>query len=135
VKTLAATGSYAILIDPSSAYTGSLPVTLYDVPPDPSTTINPGGAPVTVTTSVPGQNARLTFTGIAGRQVTLKLSAVTMSSVKVTILNPDGSTLGASKTFGTGGGTLTVSLPTAGAYTIVIDPQTSATGSATFTLT
>src|SRR5205807_608260 len=113
VKTPSTSGSYTILVDPTGTNTGSLTLTLYDVPPDPATTINAGGAAVTVTTIVPGQNARLTFNGNTGQQVTLKLFAVTISSVKVTIINPDGSTLIAPKTFGTSGGTLAASLPIA----------------------
>jgi subtilisin family serine protease len=135
VKTLNTTGSYTILVDPTGTNTGSLTLTLYDVPPDPAATINPGGAPLTVTTTVPGQNARLTFNANAGRQVALKMSAATLSSFKVSIINPDGSTLVAPKAFGTGGGMLTATLPIAGTYAIVIDPQTSSTGSVTFTLT
>jgi large repetitive protein len=135
LKTLSTTGSYTILVDPTNTNTGSLTLTLYDVPADPAATINPGGTPVTVTTTVPGQNARLSFNGSSGQQVTLKLSAVTLPSFKVSIINPDGSTLVAPKIFGTGGGTLTASLPVAGMYTIVIDAQTSSTGSVTLTLT
>jgi hypothetical protein len=88
-----------------------------------------------VQTTVPGQNARLAFTGSTGQQVTLKVSAVTMASAKVSILNPDGTTLVAPKVFGTTGTTVTASLPAGGAYSIVIDPQSSFTGSATLTLT
>lgn len=88
-----------------------------------------------VRSTVPGQNAVLTFSGNAGQAVSLKLSAVTISSTRVSILNPDTSTLVAPRTFGTAGGTVTVTLPSAGTYTIVVDPQVSATGSMTLTLT
>jgi hypothetical protein len=135
VRTLAVAGSYALVVDPIGANAGSLTLALYDVPPDTSSTISVGGAPVTVKTTVPGQNAVLTLSGNAGQAVSLKLSAVTMSSARVSILNPDTSTLVAPRTFGTAGGTLTVTLPTSGAYTVVIDPQVSATGSMTLTLT
>jgi hypothetical protein len=135
VRTLAAAGSYALVVDPIGANAGSLTLSLYDVPPDTSSTISVGGAPATVRTTVPGQNALLTFSGNAGQALSLKLSGVTMSSTRVSILNPDTSTLVAPRTFGTAGGTVTVTLPTAGTYTIVVDPQVSATGSVTLTLT
>jgi len=135
VKTLPASGGYAVLVDPSGANVGSLTLTLYSVPPDVTGAITAGGAPVTVTASVPGQNARLTFNGSAGRQVTLKLSGVTLASTKVSILNPDGSTLVAPKIFGTSGTTVTATPASSGTYTIVLDPQSSSTGSATLTLT
>ena len=135
VRTLPTSGGYAIVVDPSGAAVGSLTLTLYDVPADPAYTISPGGAPVTVSTGVPGQNARLAFTGSGGQQLTLKLSAVTMASAKISILNPDGTTLVAPRAFGTAGITVTATLPLTGTYTIAIDPQSSYTGSATLTLT
>ncbi len=133
-KTLPASGAYAILVDPNSSNTGSLTLTLYDVPPEVTGSIAPGGPAVTVTTTVPGQNARLSFAGSAGQQVSLNVSAVTMTLLKVSILKPDGTTL-ASSTFGNGGGTISATLPTTGTYTIVVDPQSSYTGSATLRLT
>jgi subtilisin family serine protease len=135
VKTLGTSGSYTILVDPTASNTGSLTLTLYNVPPDLSTTINPGGPPVTITTSVPGQNARLTFNGTAGQQVSLKASAVTMSTVKVSIIDPTESNVVAPRTFGSTGGVLTASLPATGVYTIVVDPQATSTGSVTVALT
>jgi hypothetical protein len=139
-KTLILSGTYTIVIDPQNAATGSATVTLYDVPPDTTAVIVPGGSDVTMSTTVPGQNARLTFEGSAGRQVSLKLTAVTIgtsccSSAKISILKPDGSTLVSPGLFGTNGGFIdTKRLPVSGRYTIVIDPQSNAVGSATVTL-
>ena len=139
-KTLPADGRYTILIDPQGSSTGSATLTLYDVPPDVSDRIAAGGADVTVGVSVPGQNARLTFDGVGGRRISLKLSGVTIgtstsSSAKVSILNPNGTTLVAPAYFGTSGGFLDVkTLPSTGTYTILIDPQSNAVGSATATL-
>src|SRR5205085_11126596 len=64
-KTLPATGSYSIVVDPVGAATGSMTLTLYDVPADYSGTITARGAAAAVTTTVPGQNGALTFTGTA----------------------------------------------------------------------
>lgn len=67
--TLLVTGSYTITIDPSGSAAGSVTVILHDLPADVSGTITPGGAAVSVTTTVPGQNALLNFEGTAGQQV------------------------------------------------------------------
>jgi uncharacterized protein YhfF len=139
-KTLPATGTYTILLDPQGTATGNATVTLYDVPPDVISTIEPGGDPVTAATTVPGQNARLTFTGVAGRQVSAKLTDVTIgssgsSSAKISIVQPDGTALVSPAPFGTSGGFLDAkALPVSGSYTLVLDPQSNSVGSATLTL-
>ncbi len=133
-QVLPTTGTYAILIDPSSTYTGNVTLTLYNTP-DVSGTITIDGAAVVSTLTVPGQHARYTFTGTAGQWVNLGLSAVTLTSSTVSMLNPDGTTL-VSTAIGTGGGSLdpTTALPTTGTYTILVDPASTATGSLTLTL-
>ncbi|HSE15992.1 MAG TPA: IPT/TIG domain-containing protein [Pyrinomonadaceae bacterium] len=140
VQTLPATGAYTIFIDPQNADVGSMTLTLYDVPADPTPSITPGGAAVTVTTTVPGQNARPTFSGTAGQRISLRLTNVTIGtstccSVRVSILNPDGTTLVSPTLFGATGGFIDVqTLAQTGTYTIVVDPQNTDTGSATLTL-
>jgi len=84
--------------------------------------------------STPGQNARVTFDGTAGRAITLKLSNVTISTAYVSILKPEGTTLVSNQLVSTGGRTLTCTLPADGTYTIVIDPLGAATGGMTLTL-
>ena len=127
-------GTYTILDDPGDGRTGSVTLTLYDVPADVTTPITAGGAAVTVTVTAPGQNALATFSGVAGARVSLSVtSAVTF--LKTLILSPDGSVL--SGPVYSGGGTAFLdarTLPQTGTYTIVADPQETRTGSATFTL-
>lgn len=132
---LPTTGTYAMLVDPSSTNTGNMTLQLYNTP-DVTGTITIDGAPVTPTLTVPGQRARYTFTGTAGQWVNLGLTAVTISSNTVSLLKPDGTTL-VSSGFNTSGGSLdpTTTLPTTGTYTIVVDPAVLATGSMTLTLT
>jgi YD repeat-containing protein len=72
---LPTTGTYTVFADPSEANTGNVTVTIYDVPADITGTITPGGAPVTVTITTPGQNANLTFSGTTGQRVSLKVNA------------------------------------------------------------
>lgn len=139
-QTLASAGTYTIEIDPSGANTGSVTLTLYNVPADVSGTITAGGAAVTSTVGTPGQNAGYTFAGAVNQRVSLKLSNVTIGtsaccSLKISILKPDGSTLVAPTFVGTTGGFVdTTTLPVAGSYTIVVDPQGADTGSITLTL-
>jgi subtilisin family serine protease len=140
-RTLPATGRYRILVDPQQTASGSMTLTLYDVPPDATATITPGGAPVTVTTGpVPGQNALVTFSGTQNQRIALKLSNVTIGtstccSARVSIVKPDGSTLVFATPFGTSGGFVdTKTLPVSGTYTILVDPQLTDVGSATLTL-
>ena len=140
-RVLPATGQYRILVDPQQTATGSMTLTLYDVPPDVTTTIAPAGPAVTVTTGpVPGQNALATFSGNQGQRIALKLSNVTIGtssccSARVSILKPDGSTLVFATPFGTTGGFVdTRALPVSGTYTILVDPQLTDVGSATLTL-
>ena len=134
-RTLPLTGTYTLVVDPLGTGTGSMTLTLYDVPPDAAAPVTPGGAAATISNSTPGQNARVTFAGQAGQRISLKLSAVTMSLAFVSILKPDGSALVSTTYIGTAGGFIdTRTLPTAGTYTILVDPQGMATGSMTLTL-
>ena len=55
-QTLPVDGTYTILIDPSGTNTGNMTLTLYGVT-DTTGTITPGGPAVTITTTIPGQNA------------------------------------------------------------------------------
>jgi RHS repeat-associated protein len=132
--TLPQTGTYTLAVDPQGAAAGSVTLTFYLLPADYSAPISIGGAPVTVTTTTPGQNAALTFTGTAAQNIQLSASNVTIPSSRVSILNPDGSTLTSSFAFG-GGPVLSATLGTAGTYTVFVDPQATATGSMTLTLT
>jgi large repetitive protein len=132
--TLPVTGTYSIFVDPQGSATGSLTLTLHEVPPDAAATITRGGPAATVTTTTPGQNARLTFAGTAGELVSLSV-APSCCTNRVSILNPNGSTLTAPGYIGSAGGFVDrTSLPTTGTYTILVDPQAAATGSFTFTL-
>jgi hypothetical protein len=131
-RTLPVTGSYAILVDPQGAATGSMTLRLYDVPPDAGGTLT-AGTPQTLTSSVPGQNMRPTFDGRAGERISLALTAGI--GANVSILAADGTAIGGTTYVGALGGFVdTRSLPAAGNYTVLVDPQDAATGSTTLTL-
>jgi YD repeat-containing protein len=132
--TLPVTGTYTILIDPNSTFTGSLNLTLHNVPADATATITAGGPAVTVTTTVPGQNANVTFAGTAGQRISLNLNNITISSSSVTIRKPDGTTLTSAANVSNSLFFDAITLPITGTYSIAIDPNAAATGSATLTL-
>ena len=128
------TGTYRIVVDLQGAVTGSSTVTLYEVPPDLTGAIAPGGSAVTVQTSAPGQNARLTFAGTSGQLVSLSAGPFCCTS-KLSILGPDGSSVSGPTLMSSGGGFVdATTLPKSGTYTIVLDPQGAATGSFTLNL-
>jgi hypothetical protein len=80
-------------------------------------------------------NARLTFSGASGQHVTVRLTADSIASAKLSILRPGGTTLAGPVTRGLSGGTLAATLPAAGVYTILIDPVTYRTGTVTAAVT
>jgi YD repeat-containing protein len=134
--TLPADGTYTVKIDPQGTTTGSITAQLNNFA-DVLGTITPGTA-VTITTTISGQNARYTFSGTAGQQVSLNLSGSTYvgcNAVVVSILKPDGSTLGSTGLCNTATGFLdSLTLPTTGTYTVFVDPQGTGTGSITVLL-
>jgi hypothetical protein len=132
-KTLPVSGTYKILIDPQGSSTGSVTLTLYDVPADAGGSITAGGASASISTTVPGQNAALSFAGTANQRVSVKVAAA--FATKVTILKPDGVALAPAVSLAAGGGFVdTKTLATAGTYKVHIDPQGAATGTTTVTL-
>jgi YD repeat-containing protein len=128
---LLVSGTYTIVVDPASANTGSLTLTLWV---DITGSITVSGPAVAVSLIHPTQNARFAFTGTAGQQLGLGLTAVTIASSTVSILKPNGATL-VSKSVTTSGGSLDLpALPVSGTYTILVDPASTYAGSITLTL-
>jgi hypothetical protein len=136
--TLPTSGTYTIYIDPQSNGTGSLTLTLYDVPADVSGPIVAGGSAVSATTTVPGQNARFTFSGSAGQRVSLGITGVSLSpsgsAELVSILTPTGGSLVSSGIVTSAGWIDTTTLPVSGVYTVLVDPVAAATGNSSLTL-
>lgn len=127
---LPVSGTYSVVIDPEASNTGSATLTLSQ---DVVSTVAIGGSATSVTISRAGQNARVTFAGSAGQRLGLGVSGVTISSLEVPVLNPDGSTL-VWNSGGTSGAESDFTLPAAGTYTVFLDPSGPLTGSATVTL-
>ena len=85
-------GVYTVFVDPQGAAVGGVRVGVWNVPPDPSYAAIPGGEPVVARTTVPGQNATVTFPGRIGQRVSIGLSAATYPTnmVRITVRRPDG---------------------------------------------
>jgi hypothetical protein len=125
---LPVSGTYTIVADPSSAYTGQITVALYEVV-DVTGTLTIGAAPTSVTITTPTQTASLTFAGTANQQVTVRITSNTISNVTVKLLKPDGTTQ-TSKTSSAASFNLTQqTVATTGTYTVVVDPPGVNTGS------
>jgi YD repeat-containing protein len=137
VTVLPATGSYTVVMDPRAANVGSATFALSDVPQDATAAITPGGPAVTMTTTVPGQNAGLTFSGTAGQRISLNVTAIssTLSCPSFSIVKPDGTNLVAPNYNCASSYFIDVTvLPVTGSYTVVMNPKTANIGSATFAL-
>ncbi len=134
--TLPATGNYSIIVDPRLSMTGNITITLSS---EVTLPITIDGSSVSLAFTRPGQNARLTFSGTAGQQVSIGTSASTIGfsnwGVYLSARNPDGSTLVSQVDVGTDGySSNTLALPSTGTYSIFIDPRLSMTGNITVTL-
>ena len=126
------TGTYTVMVEPVSNYTGSMTLALSS-PVTGMLALDGPSMPVSLTK--PGQTARYTFTGNAGQWVSLGLTSVGITSSAVTLMTSEGTIL-ASTAVGTAGGKLEDQnpLPTTGTYTVLIDPVGSYTGKMTLTL-
>ena len=123
-------------MNPSGSLVGTFTATLYDVPPDVTGSITPGGPPVPVTVTTPGQSARLTFGGVEGQKVSIKVTGAEAFLYEIRLLAPDGHVLT--------GATLNIplqeffldaeTLPETGTYTIFFSPRAASTGTKTITL-
>jgi hypothetical protein len=126
--TLPVAGTYKLKLDPVGANTGSATLKLYTVPVDASAVVVKNGATATPTTTVPGQNATVTFTGVAtDPPYTLSLGPSISGPVSITITGPNGvvsDTFGTpiqNSSFPTDGSTAPFQIPVNGTYTIKID--------------
>jgi hypothetical protein len=93
-----------------------------------------GGAAVTLALATPGQNATVTFDGSAGRAVTVQVSGVTITQSKLSVTNPDGSSLVSPQSVYTSGKTVTTQLGANGTHTILLNPVGAYVGNMTVTV-
>ncbi len=109
-------------------------LTLYGVV-DVTGTLTINGPSVSVTITTPGQNARLTFSGTASQQVTVRLTSNTIGTVTVKLFKPDTTALTSTTSNAANFNLATQTLPTTGTYTVVVDPSGTNTGSLTVSVT
>lgn len=138
LQTAPLTGNYTIKFDPTGIAIGKVSAQLIDVPPDRSDEITIGGPAVTIVTTVPGQNANLTFAAIAGQRFSINLSGVALtggSYLTMLVTKPDGTTLIPSRSVSSSGMFVDVqTAPMSGTYTIRLDPNAMTIGKLTVQL-
>src|SRR6266542_3020281 len=121
--TASATGTYELLFVAAATATGTITAKVSEVPADATVTASIGGAAVTVTSTVPGQNLAVAFTGTAGQRVFFKFTDNTFGCCLSTVVRkPDGSML-VSTSIGSADSIDTTTLPVDGAYTIYFNPS------------
>jgi hypothetical protein len=138
-------GTYTVLLSPQKdTVVSSITAKLWTVPTDLAFSGSVGGGGVAVSTTTPGQNATLTFSGTAGQSVTIAFSGVSVGPgslapasavLKASVRKPDATTLVSPTSVGTSGKSIPATLPANGTYTLVIDPQFDAVANATVTIT
>jgi hypothetical protein len=135
-QTLPSTGTYTVKVDPQGTTTGGVTL-LLNTFADVTGTIT-AGTPLSTSTTTAGQNARYTFSGTTGQQVSITMSGSTYTgcnAVVVSILKPDGTQLSAAGICnGTSGFLDSQTLPSTGTYTVLVNPQGTTTGGITVLL-
>jgi RHS repeat-associated protein len=133
--TLPTTGVYSVVIAPSNGATGSATVTLWLFNEQTGTITS--GVPVPLTFNTPGQNAQLSFNGTAGEMASVSSTNSDSLSCNfhISIVGPDGSTLGTTWWCSDSLSLNPITLPTTGIYTVLIAPSSGVTGTATVLLT
>lgn len=127
-KALPVSGTYTLMIDPQGTNTGQVTARIDDVPADTTATMELGGELVTITTTVPGQNAMVTTDALAsGLPVRLRVDQ-SMHDAMVSVLGPTGQVVVSSWRADWPDDTLSFT-SLAGVHTITIDPAGTATGS------
>jgi len=135
--TLPQTGTYTWSIQNYSPTTGSITMQMDDVP-TPSGTLTSGGSAVTVTTTTPGQDEALTFSGTAGQDASIFVTNISTEDAFVNLMTSSGTVLGSIEIGPTSGSAFYTlqwdPLPATDTYTVYIQHVGSYTGSETFQL-
>jgi hypothetical protein len=133
---LTASGTYTLVVDPAEVGVGQVTLQLV-LSEDQHGTLSVGGAPAVATITAPGQVALFTFHGAAGQKVTVRATGSTVKAGcgELGLIAPTGTTIGSGCLAEDGTGSIdTATLPTAGTYTVEVDPSSINTGSVTVTV-
>ncbi len=130
---LPATGTYGVVVRPTTGATGSFGVTLSS---EWVGTLAVGGGAVAVNLDRPGRNARLAFSGSVGQTLRLSWSSVAIAGAPgnaiVSVIAPGGSTMSTVLVAnGTASSYDIPALPATGSYALFVDPPAGATLNAT----
>lgn len=130
---LPTTGTYTIRVDPVLTATGTVTITLCEVPADVTGTfaLSSAGDQKTAAITTPGQNARFTFAGTAGQRIALKLSG---PNGTVSIRNPSDVSLASASPGSFGSFIEPVTLAVTGTHAVFADALEEKTGTYTLTL-
>jgi YD repeat-containing protein len=137
-----AAGPHTLKLDPEQWLTGSITATIYDVPPDATTSLTINGPSQNLAIPVRGQGGRAAFSGSAGQTVTVTFTNITLTQsctfpIRVSIVtaaDPEGTPI-ASRTVCIPGSSLSATLPSGGSYLVRVDPDGGQIGSVTLSLT
>ena len=135
--TLPTTGLYTLVVDPEASDTGSLTLTLHNMPPDVPGCLAINGPALTAAVSTPGQNPTLKFSGKAGQQITVAVTNNTLCGVQVSLYSLNMTPLtsffapSCMKSFKLA----TQTLPTTDGYLIRVDPPQEKQGRFTLNIT
>lgn len=132
------TGTYALIVTPPIA--GTITGGSFALSTPLAGTFNVGDPAQTIAIDRQGQTARYTFNGTSGQTLRINWISVTVSggnvaAVIVRIYKPDGSLLNSTSFVdGANGGVDVLTLPTSGTYTVLFDPTSAQTMSASVSL-
>jgi hypothetical protein len=130
------TGTYTVLIRLTNAAAGSAQITL-----DAGTALPTTGATANFTTTVSGQSLVYRFAGTASQNLTLSLSALSMTPgsgyMSAIVYGPTGTTITSAEPLAYAGGTgqlVLSNLPSTGNYTVVLFPGNAPPTTTAFTM-
>jgi RHS repeat-associated protein len=120
-----------IFVDADGSATGSITLTLSE---DLVASIAIGGSSTTVTTTRAGENVRVTFSGTSGQNLGLGVTGNTISAALVDVRRPNWTLLASKVVIAGAAAEADSTLDASGTHTLFVDPDGSATGSITLTL-
>jgi RHS repeat-associated protein len=133
---LPSNGTYSVVVDPTRDNTGSVSAEIGDAS-DYVETITPGSSGVTrtVTTTYPGQDARLRFTGTSGQEISVRVASSTIGGYLQIARAGTTSYLNPWTSFSMTGSLGPVTIPSNGDWDVWLETTSSAGGEATVTVT
>jgi hypothetical protein len=131
--TIASTGTYTLQLNPSGAHTGRTTVVLHRVPAD--TGRIAFDVPLTLVSSVPGQNPERTFEAVEGQRISVEITGNSVDEGYLNLLEPRTRDRVTDTPLPEASGFLdTVTIASTGTYTLQLNPSGAHTGRTTIVL-